>query len=86
MKVLRRRFSGGKAETGPRIEVLDRLSLGGKKSLLLVSIEDRHLLVGVGEDAAPSIHNIEGRRQIGASRLSAGCKKNALRSRKQVRT
>jgi flagellar biogenesis protein FliO len=85
MKLLRRQFSGGKAETGPRIEVLDRLSLGGKKSLLLISIEDRHMLVGIGEDAAPSIHNIESRRQIGTSRLSADCKTNALRSRKRVR-
>lgn len=84
MKLLRRQFGGGKAESGPRIEVLDRLPLGGKKSLLLISIEDRRLLVGVGEDAAPSIHSIESRRLIGASRLSGGCNRNALGRRKQV--
>lgn len=49
-----RLFSPGKRESArPRLEVLDRLSLGGKKSLLLVSIEGRRLLVGVGDGNRP---------------------------------
>jgi flagellar biogenesis protein FliO len=62
MKVLRRPFGSGKPDVRPRIEVLDRLALGGKKSLLLIAIEDRRLLIGVGENAAPSLLNIEHRR------------------------
>ena len=50
MKVLRRPFTGKQDDMRARIEVLDRLSLGGKKSLLLISIDGRRLLVGVGED------------------------------------
>jgi flagellar biogenesis protein FliO len=59
MKVLRRPFGGRDADSRPRIEVLDRLSLGGKKSLLLIAIEGRRLLVGVGEGAAPSISTFD---------------------------
>jgi flagellar biogenesis protein FliO len=51
-----------------RIEVLDRLSLGGKKSLLLISIEGRRLLVGVGEEATPSISAFEKVRGLSLSR------------------
>jgi len=51
----------------PRIEVLDRLSLGGKKSLLLIAIEGRRLLVGVGEGAAPSISAFDRVRRLSAS-------------------
>ena len=56
MNLLRRPFLGRCSNSArPRFEVLDRLALGGKKSLLLVSIEGCRLLVGVGEEAAPSI-------------------------------
>ena len=68
MKVLRRPFSGRHTDSGPRIEVLDRLSLGGKKSLLLISIEGRQLLVGVGEEATPSISTFEKVRGLSLSR------------------
>ena len=60
VNLLRRPFTGRRSRmTRPRFEVLDRLALGGKKSLLLVSIEGRRLLVGVGEQAAPSISRFE---------------------------
>jgi flagellar biogenesis protein FliO len=71
MKVLRRPFSREHADTRPRIEILDRLSLGGKKSLLLIAIEGRRLLVGVGEDAAPSISVFEGMTRSTSSRPSS---------------
>ncbi len=58
-KLLRRPFMGRQDDMRTRIEVLDRLSLGGKKSLLLISIEGRRLLVGVGEGATPSISTFE---------------------------
>jgi Flagellar biosynthesis protein, FliO len=70
MKLLRRPFAARQAESRPRIEVLDRLSLGGKKSLLLIAIEGRRLLVGVGEDAAPSVSGLNEVRRAGASRIS----------------
>jgi flagellar biogenesis protein FliO len=69
MKVLRRPFTGKQNDLRTRIEVLDRLSLGGKKSLLLISIEGRRLLVGVGEDATPTISALEGLRGLTSSRL-----------------
>ena len=70
MKLLRRPFSSRRADLRPRIEVLDRLSLGGKKSLLLISIEGRRMLVGVGEDAAPSVSGLDEVCRAGLSRIS----------------
>jgi flagellar biogenesis protein FliO len=64
MEVLRRPFSGRHADSRPHIEVLDRLSLGGKKSLLLIAIQGRRLLVGVGEGAAPSISTFDEARRL----------------------
>lgn len=84
MKLLRRPFSNGQADLRPRIEVLDRLSLGGKKSLLLISIEGRRLLVGVGEDAAPSVSGLDDVRSVGSSRNSSG-RATRLRGRRIVR-
>jgi flagellar biogenesis protein FliO len=83
MKILRCPFGSGKPDLRPRIEVLDRLALGGKKSLLLISIEDRRLLVGVGEDA-PSIVHLESRRG-GALNVPIRGKRAAARGRKRVR-
>jgi flagellar biogenesis protein FliO len=71
MKVLRRSFSSRHADTRPRIEILDRLSLGGKRSLLLIAIEGRRLLVGVGENAAPSISVFDGVTRSTPSRPSS---------------
>jgi flagellar biogenesis protein FliO len=82
-KILRP-FSGKQDDMRTRIEVLDRLSLGGKKSLLLVSIEGRRLLVGVGEDAAPSISAFEGVRGLSSSRLPSR-NRLTLRARRMVR-
>lgn len=81
MKMLRRPFGSGKPDFRPRIEVLDRLALGGKKSLLLISIEDRRLLVGVGEDAAPSIVHFESQRRESSIPLASG-KRTARRGRR----
>jgi hypothetical protein len=84
MKALRCPFSGRHADSRPRIEVLDRLSLGGKKSLLLIAIEGRRLLVGVGEGAAPSISTLdEVRRLVPSGPRSRSAR--TLRGRKAVR-
>jgi flagellar biogenesis protein FliO len=83
LKVLRRPFSRRDADLRPRIDVLDRLSLGGKKSLLLISIEGRRLLVGVGEDAAPSVSTFDEVRRIASSR--ARRRSRALNARRTVR-
>lgn len=53
--ILRQLSSRKRKPSRPRLEVLDRLSLGGKKSLLLVSVSGRRVLVAVGETSAPSI-------------------------------
>src|SRR4051812_49738328 len=84
MKVLRRRFTSKQNDMRTRIEVLDRLSLGGKKSLLLISIEGRRLLVGVGEDGTPSISAFEGLRGPSLSRLPSRTRR-ALRPGRMVR-
>jgi hypothetical protein len=84
IKMLRWPFGAGKQDMRPRIEVLDRLSLGGKKSLLLVCIERRQLLVGVGDEGAPSILNIEGR-QIYWSNTALRRRRIALRGRGKAR-
>jgi flagellar biogenesis protein FliO len=84
MKLLRRRFSGRQADLRARIEVLDRLSLGGKKSLLLISIEGRRLLVGVGEDAAPSVSGLDKVCRTGSSRVSS-VKARKVRGKRIVR-
>ena len=67
-KFLRRPFTGRHNDMRTRIEVLDRVSLGGKKSLLLISIEGCRLLVGVGEEATPSISTFEKVRGLSLSR------------------
>lgn len=82
--VLRRPFTGKQGNTRRSIEVLDRLSLGGKKSLLLISIGDRRLLVGVGENAAPSITTLKRDSGLSSSRLPAG-KSRTLRAARMVR-
>ena len=81
MKALRRPFSGKHTGSRPRIEVLDRLSLGGKKSLLLVTVEGRRLLIGVGETTAPSISTFDEVRRVAPSRSPV----RATRTRKMVR-
>lgn len=85
MKVLRRPFSGRHTDSRPRIDVLDRLSLGGKKSLLLVAIEGRRLLVGVGENAAPSISTFHEVRRLSPSRLRSRAPRMSLRGGRTVR-
>ena len=67
-KFLRRPFTRKHNDMRTRIAVLDRLSLGGKKSLLLISIEGCRLLVGVGEEATPSISTFEKVRGLSLSR------------------
>lgn len=84
MNLLRRPFAGKQIDLRPRIEVLDRLSLGGKKSLLLISIEGRRLLIGVGEDAAPSVSALDAIRRVGPSR-AAGLRPRTPRGKRMVR-
>ena len=84
MNLLRRPFAGKQTDSRPRIEVLDRLSLGGKKSLLLISIEGRRLLIGVGEDAAPSVSAFDAVRRVGPSRVT-GLRPRTLRGKRTVR-
>ena len=84
MKVLRRPFAGKQVADRIRIEVLDRLSLGGKKSLLLVSIEGRRLLVGVGDDAPPSIAELDAIGSAPSSRVPLQTVK-ARQRRRRVR-
>jgi len=61
---LRLPLRGKRNDARQRIELLDRLSLGGKKALLLVIIDGRRLLVGVGEDGAPSISTLDNMARI----------------------
>jgi flagellar biogenesis protein FliO len=68
LRVLRRRFAGRPAVPRTRIETLDRLSLGGRKSLLLIAIDGQRLLVGVGEDGAPTVSVINNSRRPSGSR------------------
>jgi flagellar biogenesis protein FliO len=84
MRLLRRPFAGRQADARPRIQVLDRLSLGGKKSLLLISVEGRRLLVGVGEDAAPSVSAFDDVRRVGPSRVVA-LRSRTSRGKRMVR-
>jgi flagellar biogenesis protein FliO len=55
MKALRGSLVRRSTERRARIEVLARLGLGGKKSLLLISVEGSRMLVAVGEDGAPTL-------------------------------
>ena len=60
IKALRRPFTGSGNRQHDRMQVLDRLSLGGKKALLLVVIDGRRFLVGLGDEAAPSVSALHG--------------------------
>jgi len=45
----------GKKERGNRLEVIERLSLDAQRSLLIVRVDQRRLLIGVGAGAAPQL-------------------------------
>ncbi|HEY3989103.1 MAG TPA: flagellar biosynthetic protein FliO [Acidobacteriaceae bacterium] len=83
MKLLQSRLGSRQRGSRTRIEVIDRLSLGGKKSLLLISIEGRRLLIGVGEDAAPSIRRFDEVRRIAPSRYISRAQRTS-RARRMV--
>jgi hypothetical protein len=55
MKALRGSFAQRSGRRQARLEVLARLALGGKKSLLLISVDGSRMLVAVGEDGAPTL-------------------------------
>jgi len=55
MKLLRGTFARRSTERRTRIDVLSRVALGGKKSLLLISVEGSRMLVAVGEEGAPTL-------------------------------
>jgi flagellar biogenesis protein FliO len=84
LRVLQRPFGGRHTDARPHIEVLDRLSLGGKKSLLLIAIEGRRVLVGVGEDASPSVTLFDEIKQVPSLRPFARGTR-ALRGRRMAR-
>ena len=68
MQALRSSFARRRTARRARIEVLSRLALGGKKSLLLISVEGSRMLVAVGEEGAPSLVKL-GRSPISATPL-----------------
>lgn len=55
MKALRGSLVRRSTQRRARMEVLARLGLGGKKTLLLISVEGSRMLVAVGEDGAPTL-------------------------------
>jgi flagellar biogenesis protein FliO len=55
MKAIRGSFARRGGERRACIDVLARLALGGKKSLLLISVEGSRMLVAVGEEGAPRV-------------------------------
>ena len=59
------------------IELLGRLSLGGKKSLLLVSVSSQRFLIGVSEDGAPSIASLGRELVPSASRTTSRLRRDA---------
>jgi flagellar biogenesis protein FliO len=60
MKALRGSFGQRSARRQARMEVLARLALGGKKSLLLISVDGSRMMVAVGEDGAPTLVKLGG--------------------------
>ena len=49
------RFARSKRRDEIGMEVIDRLSLGGRKSLLLVALEDRRFVVAVSGEQVPAV-------------------------------
>lgn len=45
----------GKPATSKRLEVIERLTLDAQRSLLMVRVDRRRLLIGVGTGAAPQL-------------------------------
>jgi len=50
-----RRWNRSRLAVDGRMEVIDRLPLGGKKSLLLVSLEQRRFVVAVSGELVPAV-------------------------------
>jgi hypothetical protein len=63
-----------RALDGSRLEVLDRLSLGGKRSLTLVAAGGRQILVASGESDAPSMRELRPR-AASAARKGSGSRR-----------
>ncbi len=68
-----------------RLEVVDRLPLGGKKSLLLISLGGQRLLVGVGEQGAISVQTLA-QRKLRASHAQGSPAYSMSRARRIRRT
>ena len=45
----------GKASKGTKLEVIERLALDSQRGLVIVRVEQRKLLIGVGSGAAPQL-------------------------------
>lgn len=52
------RFARSKREDEIGMEVIDRLSLGGRKSLLLIALEQRRFVVAVSGEQVPAVTEI----------------------------
>lgn len=52
------RFRGGK-KNAPRLELLERISLGPRQSLALIEAEGRRLLVATSPEGGPAFYALE---------------------------
>lgn len=69
MMAVVRRWNRSRSAVEGRMEVIDRLPLGGKKSLLLVSLEQRRFVVAVSGELVPAVTELAGN---GTSDLAFG--------------
>jgi flagellar biogenesis protein FliO len=67
------RFTRSKKRGDAEMEVIDRLSLGGRKSLLLVALEQRRFVVAVSGEQVPAVtelsHTVIGDLSFGHQRI-----------------
>jgi hypothetical protein len=67
------RFTRSKKRDGAEMEIIDRLSLGGRKSLLLVALEQRRLVVAVSGEQVSAVtelsHTVIGDLSFGHQRI-----------------
>ena len=73
LTAVRTRFARIKTRDDVGVEVIDRLSLGGRKSLLLVALDHRRFVVAVSGEQVPAVtelsHTSVGDISFGHSRI-----------------